>query len=167
MAFSGDTPRVDPSAFIAPGAWLIGDVRIEANACVLFNSVLRGDTEAITLGAGSNLQDGVVVHADPGYPVVIGTGVSVGHNATIHGATIADDCLIGMGAILLNGSVVGEGSLIAAGTLVRQGQVIPPGSLVAGVPGVVKRSVSAGELNSIRDNAAHYQRLRETYRAQD
>jgi carbonic anhydrase/acetyltransferase-like protein (isoleucine patch superfamily) len=163
MSFQGHSPELGSDTFVAPGAWLIGRVRLAARVCILFNAVIRGDTEEISIGEESNLQDGVVVHADPGFPASIGRGVSVGHNATVHGATVGDHCLIGMGATVLNGAVIGEGSLIAAGALVRQGDVIPPGSLVAGVPGVVRRPLTADEQTSIRDNASHYQRLRETY----
>lgn len=161
--FDGHTPEVHPSAYIAPSADLIGRVRIEATSCVLFGAVVRGDTEQITLGEGSNLQDGVAVHADPGYPVTIGANVSVGHNATIHGCTIGDECIIGMGATVLNGASIGSGCLIAAGTVILQGQVIPPGSLVAGVPGKVRRELNADEHANIQRNAKHYQSLREKY----
>lgn len=163
MSFDGHSPDVATDAYVAPSADLIGRVRIGPRACVLFGAVLRGDTEDISLGEGSNIQDGVAVHADPGFPVTVGQGVSVGHNATIHGCTIDDDCLIGMGATVLNGAQIGAGSLIAAGTVVLEGQIIPPGSLVAGVPGKVRREISAEELEGIRANAAHYQALRQRY----
>ena len=163
LEFDGHSPTIDPSAFIAPSADLIGRVEVADNACVLFGAVLRGDTETIRLGSGSNIQDGVAVHADPGYPVNVGGGVSVGHNATIHGCTIEDDCLIGMGATVLNGAHIGSGSLIAAGAVVLEGQVIPPGSLVAGVPAKVRRELTADEVEGIRRNAAHYQELRARY----
>lgn len=163
MSFDGHSPDIAPDAYIAPSADLIGRVRINPRACVLFGAVLRGDTEDISLGEGSNIQDGVAVHADPGYPVRIGRGVSIGHNATIHGCSIDDDCLIGMGATVLNGAQIGAGTLVAAGTVILEGQVIPPGSLVAGVPGKVRREISAEELGGIRRNAEHYQALRAGY----
>lgn len=165
-SFDDHAPQVDDSAYVAASADLIGRVRIGPDACVLFHAVLRGDTEMITLGRGSNIQDGVAVHADPGYPVTIGDGVSVGHNATLHGCTVEDDCLIGMGATVLNGAVVGTGSLIAAGAVVLEGQVIPPGSLVAGLPGKVRRELSSEEREAIRTNAAHYNSLRAAYARQ-
>jgi len=163
IAFDGHSPQVADSAYVAPSADLIGRVEISPRAVVLFGAVLRGDTETIALGEGSNIQDGVAVHADPGYPVTVGSGVSVGHNATIHGCTIDDDCLIGMGATVLNGARIGTGSLIAAGAVVLEGQDIPPGSLVAGVPAQVRRELTTDEQAGIERNAANYQALRERY----
>jgi len=165
-SFDSHSPQVDDSAYVAASADLIGRVVIEPEACVLFHAVLRGDTELITLGRGSNIQDGVAVHADPGYPVSIGEGVSVGHNATLHGCTIEDDCLIGMAATVLNGAVIGTGSLVAAGAVVLEGQVIPPGSLVAGIPAKVRRELGSEEIEAIRANAAHYNTLRAAYSSQ-
>jgi len=127
---------------------------------------VRGDTEEITVGEGSNLQDGVVVHADPGFPATIGAGVSVGHNATLHGCTIADNVLIGMGATVLNGATIGEGSLIAAGSVVLEGKAIPPRSLVAGIPASVKRELSDEEYQGVVKNAEHYVALAQKYRSQ-
>ena len=165
--FDDIEPQVAPSAYIAPSADLIGRVAISENACVLFSAVLRGDTEQITLGEGSNIQDGVVVHADPGFPATIGAGVSVGHNATLHGCTIADNVLIGMGATVLNGASIGEGSLVAAGSVVLEGKVIPPRSLVAGIPASVKRELSDEEYQGVVENAEHYVALAQKYRAQN
>ena len=165
LEFDGYLPDVAESAYVAPSADLIGRVAVRANAVVLFGAVLRGDTAPISLGEGSNIQDGVAVHADPGYPVSVGAGVSVGHNATIHGCTIEDDCLIGMGATVLNGARIGTGSLVAAGAVVLEGTEIPPGSLVAGVPAKVRRELTDEEREGIRRNAANYQALRERYLA--
>jgi len=165
-SFDGIEPQVAPSAYVAPSADLVGRVVISESACVLFGAVLRGDTEQITLGEGSNIQDGVVVHADPGFPATIGTGVSVGHNATLHGCTIADNVLIGMGATVLNGASIGEGSLIAAGSVVLEGKVIPPRSLVAGIPGSVKRELSDEEYRGVVANAEHYVALAQKYRTE-
>ena len=128
-SFGENSPQVDDSAWIAPTATLIGNVSISADAVVLFGAVLRADRDAITLGMGSNLQDTVVVHGDPSFPAHIGAGVSVGHAAVVHGATIGDNCLVGMSATVLNGAVIGEGSLIASGTVILEGTIIPPGSL--------------------------------------
>lgn len=164
IPFDGHSPSVAPDAFVAPSADLIGRVTVGSGACVLFNAVVRGDTETISLGAGSNLQDGVVVHADPGFPTVIGEGVSVGHNATVHGCTIGDRALIGMGATIMNGAVVGEGCLVAAGSVVLEGQEIPPRSLVAGIPAKVKRELTVEEYQGVVDNAVHYQTLSARYR---
>lgn len=165
IPFGSHRPHVHPSVFVADNATLVGQVTLEENSVVMFGAVLRGDRDRIVLGAGSNLQDTCVVHGDPGFPALIGRGVSVGHGAIVHGATIRDDCLIGMGATLLNGSVIGEGSIIAAGTVVLEGTVIPPRSLVAGVPGKVRRDVTEEEFRSIQRNAVTYQDLGRTYQA--
>jgi carbonic anhydrase/acetyltransferase-like protein (isoleucine patch superfamily) len=130
----------------------------------MFGAVVRGDRASISVGAGSNLQDNVVVHADPGFPATIGSGVSVGHQAVVHGATIKDDVLIGMGAVILNGSVIGSGSIIAAGSVILEGAIIPPRSLVAGVPGKVRRATTDEEVQAIKDNAAAYRELKDSYR---
>lgn len=141
---------------LPPGARIVGDVSVGPRASVWFNAVLRGDSASIVLGEGSNLQDGVAVHADPGSPVLIGRDVSVGHNAVVHGSTIGDGVLVGMGAVVLNGAVIGENSLIAGGAVVLEGAQIPAGSLVAGVPGKVRRALTPEEIAGIRDNAARY-----------
>jgi carbonic anhydrase/acetyltransferase-like protein (isoleucine patch superfamily) len=130
----------------------------------MFGAVIRGDREEIVLGEGSNLQDCVVVHADPGFPARIGAGVSVGHGAVIHGATLADSVLVGMNATVLNGAVIGEGSIVAAGAVILEGTVIPPHSLVAGVPGSVRRDTTPEEREHIRTNATTYLALAATYR---
>jgi carbonic anhydrase/acetyltransferase-like protein (isoleucine patch superfamily) len=157
-------PDIDPSAYVAPTATLIGQVRVEADAVVMFGAVLRGDRDAIVLGRGSNLQDNVVVHCDPGSPAVIGAGVSVGHGAVVHGCTIGDDCLIGMNATVLNGAVIGAGSLVAGGAVVLEGTQVPARSLVAGVPAKVRRELGDEEVDRIRANAATYRALGEAYR---
>jgi carbonic anhydrase/acetyltransferase-like protein (isoleucine patch superfamily) len=150
------TPRVPASAFLAPGARVIGNVELGENVGVWFNAVLRGDSDAIVIGDGSNIQDNVSGHGDPGSPLLVGRNVSVGHNAVIHGCTIQDDCLVGMGAIVMNGAVVGAGSLVAAGALVLEGQQIPAGSLVAGVPAKVRRALTDDEKADILRNAENY-----------
>lgn len=149
-------PHVDPSAFLASGASVLGDVTIGAHSSIWYTTVLRADTESITVGAGTNLQDGCVVHADPGFPALIGDDVCVGHRAVLHGCVIADAVLIGMGAVVLNGARIGTGSLIAAGAVIPEGADIPEGSLVAGVPGKVRRELSADERAHIVDSAARY-----------
>lgn len=149
-------PDIDPAAWVAPGCAIIGSVRLAPGASVWYGCVLRGDTESITVGAGSNIQDGCVVHADPGFPTAVGSGVSVGHRAVLHGCTIEGDVLIGMGALVLNGARIGSGSLVAAGAVVLQGIVIPPGSLVAGLPARVRRELSEEERADIVRNADRY-----------
>jgi carbonic anhydrase/acetyltransferase-like protein (isoleucine patch superfamily) len=165
IALDGRAPRVADTAWIAPTAAVIGDVTIGDRTGVFYRAVVRGDTTSITIGAGSNLQDGVVVHADPGFACTVGSGVSVGHAAVVHGCTIEDDCLIGMGAVVLNGAVVGRGSMVAAGAVVLEGAQIPPGSLVAGVPGKVRRELTADEQAGVRENARHYTELTAAHRA--
>lgn len=149
-------PSIHETAWVAPTAVVVGDVTLHAQSSVWYNAVLRGDNTPIVIGEGSNLQDGVVVHVDPGASVTLGKHVSVGHNAVIHGATVEDHCLIGMNATLLNGSVIGSGSLVAAGALVPQGMIVPPGSLVAGVPAKVRRQLTDEERVGIQRNAEVY-----------
>lgn len=157
-------PLIADDAFVAPSASLIGEVTLGYGSSAFYGAVLRGDTAAISVGNGSNLQDNVVLHADPGFPTTVGKGVSVGHGAVVHGCTIEDDCLIGMGATIMNGARIGAGSLVAGGAVVLEGTVIPPRSLVAGVPAKVRREISDEELAGIRTNAAHYRELAQTHR---
>lgn len=159
LEYQGKTPNIAASAFIAPNATLIGDVTISEDASVFYGAVLRADRDQIVLGSGSNLQDGVLVHGDPGKPTIVGDRVSVGHGAVLHGCTIEDDCLIGMRATVLNGAVVGKGSLVAAGAVVLEGEIIPPGSLVAGVPAKVRRALLQEEQEHILRNAETYRML--------
>ncbi|MFI1940920.1 gamma carbonic anhydrase family protein [Streptomyces purpureus] len=161
----GKEPKIDPDAFTAPTSVVLGDVTMAAGASVWYHAVLRADCGPITLGAESNVQDNCTVHVDPGYPVSIGARVSIGHNAVVHGCTIEDDCLIGMGATVLNGAHIGAGSLVAAQALVPQGMVVPPGSLVAGVPAKVKRALTEEEREGLTLNAAMYVGLARDHRA--
>jgi carbonic anhydrase/acetyltransferase-like protein (isoleucine patch superfamily) len=156
LALAGATPEVDPSAFLAPGARVVGAVTLGAGASVWYNAVLRADGAPITVGARSNLQDNVSVHVAPSSPVVIGEDVSVGHNAVLHGCTIGDGTLVGMGAVVLNGATVGAGCLIAGGAVVLEGAEIPDGSLVAGVPGKVRRPLTDEERAELLHNATVY-----------
>lgn len=165
VSFGGNSPAVDESAFVAPNATLIGRVSLGPESGVFYGAVLRGDTDQIRLGARSNLQDNVVVHCDVGIPTTIGSGVSVGHGAVVHGCTIEDDCLIGMGATVMNGAVIGAGSLVAGGAVVLEGTVIPHRSLVAGVPAKVRREISDEELDAIKANASHYVELSRAHAA--
>lgn len=151
-----DLPALHPDAFVADGARVIGSVSIGERASVWYNTVVRGDVAAISIGAFSNVQDNVSVHVDVSNPVDIGEYVSVGHNAVVHGCTIGDGSLIGMGAVVLSGAVIGEDCLVAAGTVVREGEIVPPRSLVAGVPGKVRRALSEDEVERLRDNARRY-----------
>lgn len=149
-------PSVADTAFVAPGAVLVGDVALAARASVWYNSVLRAEAEPIRIGEGSNLQDNVSCHVDRGYPLTVGRNVSVGHGAVLHGCTIEDDVLVGMAATVMNGAVIGIGSLVAAGAVVLEGTVVPPGSLVAGVPAKVRRELTDAEIAGIRHNAETY-----------
>ncbi|MDT0400817.1 MULTISPECIES: gamma carbonic anhydrase family protein [Streptomyces] len=160
----GREPKIDEDAFVAPTASVIGDVTLGAGASVWYGAVLRGDVERISVGASSNVQDNCTLHADPGFPVSVGERVSIGHNAVVHGATVGDDCLIGMGATVLNGAVIGAGSLVAAQALVPQGMVVPAGSLVAGVPAKVRRELSAEEREGLTLNGTLYAELAGAHR---
>ena len=150
-------PQIDATAYIADGAQLIGDVVLGSGASVWFNAVLRGDTERISVGAGSNVQDGAILHADPGFPCTVGTGVVTGHGAILHGCQIGDDCLIGMGAVVLNGAKIGPGSIVAAGAVVPEGKEFPPRTLIMGVPAKVVREATTQDLEQIAAGARHYQ----------
>ena len=158
-------PYFHPSCFIHPLAVVIGDVTLGARASVWPTAVLRGDGDVIVVGPDSNVQDGAIVHVDVGIPVSIGARVTIGHRAIVHGSTIEDECLIGMGAILLNRSVIGAGSVVGAGAVVGEGVVIPPGSIVLGVPGKVVKPVSTEMLERVRKNAQAYVELQGLHRA--
>ncbi len=164
VPFDGRSPVTDPAAWVAPGATLVGDVNLGPEASLWFGAVLRGDGDRITVGARSNVQDGCVGHADPGVPLTVGTGVSVGHRAVLHGCTVEDDVLVGMGAVVLNGARVGAGSLVAAGAVVLENTQVPPGSLVAGTPARVRRELTGDEVDRLRRNAEHYVALAARYR---
>ncbi|ANH90474.1 MULTISPECIES: gamma carbonic anhydrase family protein [unclassified Streptomyces] len=164
MGIGGREPQVDAEAFVAPSASVIGEVVLGAGASVWYGAVLRGDVERIAVGADSNVQDNCTLHADPTFPVSVGARVSVGHNAVVHGATVEDDCLIGMGATVLNGAVIGAGSLVAAQALVPQGMRVPPGSLVAGVPAKVRRELTEEERQGITLNGTMYAELAKAHR---
>ncbi|MEQ6900939.1 gamma carbonic anhydrase family protein [Nocardioides sp. YIM 152588] len=156
LALGDRRPAIDPAAWIAPNATVAGDVTIAAEASLWYGVVARADMESIEIGARSNLQDGCMMHADPGFPLRVGAGVSVGHGAILHGATIEDDVLIGMGAIVMNGAVIGAGSVVGAGACVAEGTVVPPRSLVVGVPAKVVKETSDEHVAGIRLNADAY-----------
>jgi carbonic anhydrase/acetyltransferase-like protein (isoleucine patch superfamily) len=150
------TPQVDPTCYVAANATVIGQVTLRRGASIWFNTVVRGDMAPIIIGEDTNVQDLSMVHVDYDTPTVIGSRVVVGHRAIIHGATVGDDCIIGMGAILLNRSRVGSNCIVAAGAVVREDFVVPDGSLVAGVPAAVKRPLTSKETERIRRNVTDY-----------
>jgi carbonic anhydrase/acetyltransferase-like protein (isoleucine patch superfamily) len=164
VSIRGRAPELHAESWVAPNASVIGQVILAARSSVWYGATLRAEAEPIEIGAGTNIQDGVTVHVDPGFPIRVGANVSVGHNAVLHGCEIEDGCLIGMGAVILNGAKIGAGSLIAASALVPQGVVVPPRSLVAGVPGKVRRELSDAEVTHNRNNAQVYQALVELHR---
>src|SRR5262252_2065865 len=155
--YRGTSPRVHPTAFVDASAQVIGDVEIGEESSVWMCAVLRGDVHWIKVGRRTNIQDGAIIHAMNGtHPTSLGSNVTVGHAAVLHGCIVEDQCLIGMGAILLNGARVGSGSIIAAGTLIVEGQSVPPRSLVMGSPGKVKRLLTQAEAAGIQQYADHY-----------
>lgn len=156
---------IHPTAFIAPGAVVLGDVTLGQDASVWYNSVVRGDMAPITIGASTNIQDLSMVHVDAGVPCVIGARVGVGHRVILHGCTVEDDCLVGMGAILLNGVRVGTGSVIGAGAVLTEGMQVPPGSVVLGVPAKVVRTVDQGLKTRIEHTWRHYVEEAKRHRA--
>ncbi|UPL12056.1 gamma carbonic anhydrase family protein [Microbacterium sufflavum] len=164
LSLPGRTPDLDDSVFLAAGARVIGEVTIGEGSSVWYNAVLRADSAAITMGAGSNAQDNVSIHVDSGHPVVIGDDVSIGHNAVVHGCRIGDGSLIGMGAVVLSGARIGSECLIAGGALVLGAAEVPDGSLVAGVPARVRRALSDEERAGLRENARIYRAHVETHR---
>ncbi len=155
--FPWPDPTIHPEAWVAPTAVVVGDVQLAAGASLWPNSVARGDVCAIVVGENSNVQDGVVLHGDPGQPVRIGADVTIGHRAVVHGATLEDGCLIGIGAVVLNGVTVGEGALVAAGAVVTKD--VPARTLVAGVPALPRRQLSEQEADEQRLHARRYRAL--------
>lgn len=156
ITIDGKTPQVGQDVFTAPTATLSGDVAMGDRSSAFYGVSVRGDSAPIRVGEGSNLQDNVVLHADIGFPCTVGAGVSVGHSAVVHGATVGDGCLVGMSATIMNGSVIGEQSLVAAGALVLEGTQVPPRSLVAGVPAKVRRELTEEEVAGLKKNADTY-----------
>jgi carbonic anhydrase/acetyltransferase-like protein (isoleucine patch superfamily) len=159
------SPRIHPTAFIHPRAVVIGDVTLGPRVSVWPTAVLRGDSDTITIGEDSNVQDGTIIHADPGLPTVIGARVGIGHRAIVHGAVVEDDCLIAMGAIVLNGARVGTGSIVGAGAVVTEGMQVPPNSLVVGVPARVVRETTSAMRERIAHTVRSYISLQEEHRA--
>lgn len=157
-ALGDKKPQVPPAGeyWIAPNAVVLGDVILESGASIWFNAVLRGDTDTLSVGENSNIQDGSILHADEGVPLLIGRDVTVGHKAMLHGCTVGDNSLIGIGAVVLNGAVIGKNCLIGANSLIPEGKVIPDGSLVMGQPGKVVRELTEAQIAGITMSAAHY-----------
>jgi carbonic anhydrase/acetyltransferase-like protein (isoleucine patch superfamily) len=149
-------PALAEGAWVAPSADLIGDVRLAPRSSVWFGAVIRADNTSILIGEESNLQDGAVGHSDPGAPLTIGARVTIGHQAIVHGCTIGNDCLVGMGARILNGAVLGPECLVGAGALITEGKAFEGGSLIVGMPARVARQLTAEERTAIRVSAAHY-----------
>ena len=164
--FKSIHPTVDPSAFVDVSAQVIGDVHLGAESSIWMNVVVRGDVNRIRIGARTNIQDLAMVHVmRETHPTIIGDDVTVGHSAVVHGCTIEDRCLIGMGAILLNGARIGTGSIVAAGALLPEGMVVPPGSMVMGMPAKIRRALTPDEDASIRWYADNYVRYRLDFQA--
>ncbi len=154
--FEGNTPKMDQNSWVASNAVIIGKVELKKDSNIWFNVTLRGDVEPITVGEGSNVQDGSVLHTDPGCPITIGKNVTIGHLVMLHGCVIEDDCLIGIGSTILNKAKIGKNSIIGANALITENKVIPERSLVLGSPGKVVRQVTDEEIKSIKENAEHY-----------
>lgn len=164
LKFNERVPKITQDCFVAENASIIGDVTLEKDASVWYGAVVRGDEEAIIIGEGSNVQDNAILHCDPGYPMTIGKNVTIGHGAIVHGCTVGDNTLIGMGAIVLNGAVIGKNVIVGAGALVKENDEIPDGAVVVGVPAkVVKKDE---EFNSMRNaiNAEAYVELAQEHR---
>ncbi len=149
-------PRVDPTAWVADSAQVMGNVTLEADASIWFGVVIRGDNEPITIGEGSNIQDASVLHSDLGKPLTVGKRVTVGHGVMLHGCTVGDESLIGIGAVVLNGAVIGKHCLVGAGSLVTEGKVFPDGSMIMGSPARVVRQLTPEQMDGLRMSAQHY-----------
>ncbi|MFO7815882.1 MAG: gamma carbonic anhydrase family protein [Halanaerobiales bacterium] len=156
LKYKNIKPDIDQTSFIAPGAKLIGNIKLKEKTSIWYNTVLRSDLNKTTLGKGSNIQENSALHVDTEKPLNIGDYVTVGHNATIHGCTIKNNCLIGMGAIILNGAVINKNCIVAAGSLVTENAEFPPGSLIMGTPAKVIRELTEEEIEEIKKSADHY-----------
>jgi carbonic anhydrase/acetyltransferase-like protein (isoleucine patch superfamily) len=164
-AIAGQQPTVPASAWIAPSAELIGDVQLGEEASVWFGAVIRADNTPIMVGARANIQEGAMLHSDPGAPCTVGEGCTVGHHAILHGCTLGANVLVGMGATVLNRAVIGEECLIGAGALVTEGKVFPPGHLIVGAPARAVRALDAAAIAALRLSAAHYVQKARDYAA--
>ena len=159
------TPQINDSAWVADNAQVMGEVEMAAHSSVWFSAVVRGDSAKITIGEGSNVQDGSVLHADTGMPLVIGKRVTVGHLVQLHGCTIGDESLIGIGAIVLNGAKIGKNCLVGAGALVTEGKEFPDGSMILGSPAKVVRQLTPEQMEGLRRSARHYMENTERFKA--
>ncbi len=162
--FEKNVPEIHPEAWVASNATIIGKVKLEKNSSIWFNAVLRGDIELITIGENSNIQDGSVLHTDPGYPLTLGKGVTIGHLVMLHGCQISDNSLIGIGSIILNNAKIGKNCIIGANTLITENKIIPDNSLVVGSPGRVLRKITDEEIKSIIENGQHYVKNSKKYK---
>lgn len=163
LPYTGITPKIDEAAFIAEGAAVIGDVTIGYGAGIWFNTVLRGDTHPIKIGRFTNIQDNCTVHVMHDHPAEIGDYVTVGHGAIVHGCTVGNNCLIGMGSVILSYAQIGDNCIIASGSVVPERKVIPPNSMVMGVPGKIVRTITPEEIENIRRSAVQYSELAQNY----
>lgn len=161
----GVSPRLHESSWVADSAQVMGNVVLEQDASVWFGATLRGDTETITVGRGSNIQDGSVLHADVGYPLTVGQNVTVGHMVMLHGCTIGDESLVGIGAVVLNGARIGRNCIVAAGALVTEGKSFPDGSMIMGSPAKVVQELGPEQIEGVRRSALHYVENATRYRA--
>lgn len=157
------TLPADGSCWVAPSADVIGDARLGQKVSVWFGAVIRADNGPVLIGDDSNIQDGAMLHSDPGSPLTIGRGCTIGHHAILHGCTIGDNVLVGMGATVLNNAVIGDDCLIGAGALITEGKIFPPGSMIIGVPAVAVRQLSEGIIAALRVSAAHYAAKQQSY----
>jgi carbonic anhydrase/acetyltransferase-like protein (isoleucine patch superfamily) len=164
--FGDLAPEIDASAYIADSANIIGKVRIEANASIWFDVTIRGDNELITISENSNVQEGSILHTDPGYPMVIGKNVTVGHQAMLHGCTVGDGSLIGIQAVVLNGAKIGKNCLVGAGALVTEGKEFPDNSLIIGSPAKVVRTLSEADIAGLQRNANIYVKRGQAFKTQ-
>ena len=162
--FEKNVPEVHPEAWVASNATIIGKVKLEKDSSIWFNAVLRGDIEPIIIGENSNIQDGSVLHTDPGYPLTVGKGVTVGHMVMLHGCQISDDTLIGIGSIILNNAKIGKNCIVGANTLITENKIIPDNSLVVGSPGRILRKVTDEEIKAILENGKHYVDISKKYK---
>ena len=164
--FQGKEPQIQDNVYLGPGCRIIGQVTIEKEASIWPNAVLRGDLASIFIGQGSNVQDNCTIHVEKGQDLTIGDRVTIGHGAVLHGCTIGDESLVGMGAIILNGAKIGKGCLIAAGTLIPEGKKIPPGKLIMGSPGKIIRDLETKEKADLKNSAEGYQKLARAFFAE-
>jgi carbonic anhydrase/acetyltransferase-like protein (isoleucine patch superfamily) len=161
-----ESPDIDPSAYVAESANIIGKARIEANASIWFDVTIRGDNESITVGENSNVQDGCILHTDPGFPLVIGKDVTVGHQAMLHGCTIGDGSLIGIQAVIMNGAKIGKNCLVGAGALITEGKEFPDDSLIIGSPAKAVRSLNEKDITGLRGNSDSYVKRGKLFKAE-